>query len=186
MSSLLYLNNSNNKELNYARNGTVLNTDNNTDINNNVNSNLSNNFTSRLLLNEILKSALYNNNDYVEEDLNGLIKTNETYVTNNWHSNEQLEPASLLFILFSVILSSLVVCTFIGNLFVIIAILVDKNLQTAANLLVLSLAFADFMVACLVMPLGAYNDLYQGWFLGTRVCEFWTSADVLCCTGKPK
>lgn len=88
------------------------------------------------------------------------------------------------FIIISVILSTIVVCTFVGNLFVVIAILVDKNLQTAANLLVLSLAVADFMVACLVMPLGAYNELYQGWYLGKEVCEFWTSADVLCCTGK--
>lgn len=84
----------------------------------------------------------------------------------------------------TVILSSIVVCTIVGNLFVILAILVDKNLQTAANQLVLSLAVADLMVACLVMPLGAYNDLQQGWYLSRVICEFWTSADVLCCTGE--
>lgn len=97
-----------------------------------------------------------------------------------------LTDVSASFIIISVILSSIVVCTFIGNFFVIIAILVDKNLQTAANQLVLSLAVADLMVACLVMPLGAYNDLREGWFLGKEICEFWTSADVLCCTGKFK
>lgn len=95
-----------------------------------------------------------------------------------------LQSISLSFILISVILTSIVVCTFIGNFFVIVAILIDKNLQTAANQLVLSLALADLMVACLVMPLGAYNDLQEGWFLGTQICEFWTSADVLCCTGE--
>lgn len=84
----------------------------------------------------------------------------------------------------SVILCTIVLGTIIGNIFVIVAILIDKNLQTSANQLVLSLAVADLMVACLVMPLGAYNDLRQGWYLGTLVCEFWTSADVLCCTGK--
>lgn len=108
--------------------------------------------------------------------------------TNVALNNATLQAAttstSVPFILLSVILSSLVICTFIGNLFVIIAILVDKNLQTAANQLVLSLAVADFMVACLVMPLGAYNDLHNGWFLGTKTCYFWTVADVLCCTGK--
>lgn len=88
------------------------------------------------------------------------------------------------FIIIATILSTIVVCTFVGNLFVIVAILVDKNLQTTANQLVLSLAVADLMVACLVMPLGAYNDIHQGWYLGTGICEFWTSADVLCCTGK--
>lgn len=90
--------------------------------------------------------------------------------------------ASLLVI--SVILCTIVLGTIIGNIFVIMAIIIDKNLQTNANQLVLSLAMADLMVACLVMPLGAYNDLRQGWYLGTLACEFWTSADVLCCTGK--
>lgn len=91
---------------------------------------------------------------------------------------------SASFIAISVILTTIVVATIVGNLFVILAILIDKNLQTNANQLVLSLAVADLMVACLVMPLGAYNDIYQGWYLSKEVCEFWTSADVLCCTGK--
>jgi hypothetical protein len=83
-----------------------------------------------------------------------------------------------------VIKITIVACTFVGNLFVIIAILVDRNLQTPANQLVLSLAVADLMVGCLVMPLGTYNDFDEGWRLGKEVCEFWTSADVLCCTGE--
>lgn len=91
---------------------------------------------------------------------------------------------SVTFIIISVILSTIVAATMIGNLFVILAILLDKNLQTTANQLVLSLAVADLMVACLVMPLGAYNDIHNGWYLSKEVCEFWTSADVLCCTGK--
>lgn len=91
---------------------------------------------------------------------------------------------SVSFMIISVMLSSIVVCTIVGNIFVITAILIDKNLQTTANQLVLSLAVADLMVACLVMPLGAYNDIHQGWYLGKEVCEFWTSADVLCCTGE--
>lgn len=94
------------------------------------------------------------------------------------------EEITASFVIISVILSTIVVCTFVGNLFVIVAILIDKNLQTTANQLVLSLAVADLMVACLVMPLGAYNDIHQGWYLGKEVCEFWTSADVLCCTGE--
>lgn len=91
---------------------------------------------------------------------------------------------SASFLVIATILSTIVVCTFVGNLFVIVAILVDKNLQNTANQLVLSLAVADLTVACLVMPLGAYNDIHQGWYLGQGLCEFWTSADVLCCTGE--
>lgn len=44
---------------------------------------------------------------------------------------------------------------FTGNVFVIAAILLERNLQNVANYLIVSLAVADLMVACLVMPLGA-------------------------------
>lgn len=40
-------------------------------------------------------------------------------------------------------------------MFVIAAILLERNLQNVANYLIVSLAVADLMVACLVMPLGA-------------------------------
>lgn len=44
---------------------------------------------------------------------------------------------------------------FTGNVFVIAAIFLERNLQNVANYLIVSLAMADLMVACLVMPLGA-------------------------------
>lgn len=46
-------------------------------------------------------------------------------------------------------------CSVAGNVFVIAAILLERNLQNVANYLIVSLAVADLMVACLVMPLGA-------------------------------
>ncbi|KAE8746003.1 hypothetical protein FOCC_FOCC007261 [Frankliniella occidentalis] len=45
-----------------------------------------------------------------------------------------------------------------GNVFVIAAILLERNLQSVANYLIVSLAVADLMVACLVMPLGAVYE----------------------------
>lgn len=41
----------------------------------------------------------------------------------------------------------------------IAAILLEKNLQSVANYLIVSLAVADLMVACLVMPLGAVYEV---------------------------
>lgn len=48
-----------------------------------------------------------------------------------------------------------------GNVFVIAAIILERNLQNVANYLVASLAVADLLVACLVMPLGAVYEV--GW-----------------------
>uniref|UniRef100_A0A6P7G4B9 5-hydroxytryptamine receptor-like n=1 Tax=Diabrotica virgifera virgifera TaxID=50390 RepID=A0A6P7G4B9_DIAVI len=69
-----------------------------------------------------------------------------------------------------------------GNVFVIAAILLERNLQNVANYLILSLAVADLLVACLVMPLGAVYEVSQEWTLGPELCDMWTSSDVLCCT----
>ena len=62
-----------------------------------------------------------------------------------------------------------------GNVFVMAAILTDRHLQSVANYLILSLgnkysqvitnlllpllALADLLVALLVMPLGAFNEV---------------------------
>jgi 5-hydroxytryptamine receptor 1 len=50
-----------------------------------------------------------------------------------------------------------------GNVFVIAAILLERNLQNVANYLIVSLAVADLMVACLVMPLGAVYEVSHVW-----------------------
>jgi len=82
------------------------------------------------------------------------------------------------------ILIMLMLTTAVGNLFVIVAILIERNLRTIGNYLVLSLAIADLLVACLVMPLAGIYQILERWTLGILLCDIWTSADVFCCTGK--
>ncbi|KAG7189290.1 hypothetical protein KM043_008841 [Ampulex compressa] len=62
-------------------------------------------------------------------------------------------------ILRALVLGLLILVTVVGNLFVIAAILLERNLQSVANYLIVSLAVADLMVACLVMPLGAVYEV---------------------------
>ncbi|ESN93105.1 hypothetical protein HELRODRAFT_69628, partial [Helobdella robusta] len=69
-----------------------------------------------------------------------------------------------------------------GNVFVVVAIAVEKNLRNVANYLIASLAVADLLVAVLVMPIAAVNDVTHKWYLGSIVCDLWTSLDVICCT----
>ncbi|PRD33470.1 UNVERIFIED_CONTAM: 5-hydroxytryptamine receptor [Trichonephila clavipes] len=86
-------------------------------------------------------------------------------------------------IFIAVSLGIFILLTVIGNVFVIYAIATEKNLKGLANWLILSLAVADLMVATLVMPLSAYNEVNQQiWSLGPELCMLWTSLDVLCCT----
>ncbi|GFT23734.1 5-hydroxytryptamine receptor [Nephila pilipes] len=83
----------------------------------------------------------------------------------------------------TILLSVIIITTIAGNVFVLTAIVRERNLQTLSNYLVFSLAIADLMVACLVMPIGAqYEVMNQEWIFGSVMCEIWTSGDVLCCT----
>ena len=50
----------------------------------------------------------------------------------------------------SSLLSILILCTIIGNAFVIAAVVLDRNLNNVANHLIVSLAVADLMVATMV------------------------------------
>ncbi|CAH8532454.1 unnamed protein product [Heterobilharzia americana] len=81
-----------------------------------------------------------------------------------------------------IILGTIIICTVIGNMFVVVAILIDRHLQRVSNYLILSLAIADLMVATLVMPVSALNEVSEKWWLGVPLCDIWTVMDVLCCT----
>ncbi|CAB3260949.1 unnamed protein product [Arctia plantaginis] len=76
------------------------------------------------------------------------------------------------------VLGLLILATVVGNVFVIAAILLERHLRSAANQLILSLAVADLLVACLVMPLGAVYEVAQRWTLGPELCDMWTSASL--------
>ncbi|XP_046734951.1 5-hydroxytryptamine receptor-like [Diprion similis] len=96
--------------------------------------------------------------------------------------------SNLAAIFTAVVLGLMILTTVIGNVFVIAAIFLEKNLQSVANYLIVSLAVADLMVACLVMPLGA---VYEGWLwergppLGDLRCPLPGEASTRRCTCRP-
>ncbi|GAB6030550.1 hypothetical protein CHUAL_007415 [Chamberlinius hualienensis] len=123
-----------------------------------------------------LVPGMWNGNDSV------FTVENDT-VTNNVTEFMGPDPVdSIVMAVTAVVLGLLILITVIGNVFVIAAILLERNLQNVANFLILSLAVADLMVACLVMPLGAVYVVSTEWILGPGLCDMWTSSDVLCCT----
>ncbi|XP_006609452.2 5-hydroxytryptamine receptor 2B-like isoform X2 [Apis dorsata] len=76
-------------------------------------------------------------------------------------------------ILRTLVLGLLILVTVVGNLFVIAAILLERNLQSVANYLIVSLAVADLMVACLVMPLGAVYEARNPRRIGMLIVAVW-------------
>lgn len=89
-------------------------------------------------------------------------------------------PVEQAFMLFFLIL--MMIGTIIGNSLVCIAVALVKRLQTPSNLLILSLAVSDLLVAVLVMPLAATYEAAGHWLLGDILCDIFTSLDVILCT----
>ena len=127
--------------------------------------------------------SYYNNNN---DDDDGRFRDTPTWLLLRaalFYSSAN-EGINWLNITLALILIMLILTTAIGNLFVIVAILIERNLRTIGNYLVISLAFADLLVACLVMPPAGIYLILDRWTLGKLLCEIWTTADVFCCTGR--
>ena len=81
------------------------------------------------------------------------------------------------------VLCAFIVCgTIVGNVLVCTAVAIVRKLRTPSNLLIVSLAVSDLLVAVLVMPPAVAYELLGRWPLGRPVCDAWTSLDVMLCT----
>lgn len=82
-------------------------------------------------------------------------------------------PLSVLLMLFCMV-------TVFGNCLVIIAVVRERYLHTATNYFITSLAFADFLVGLVVMPVSAVHEVLDHyWTFGINACDVWRSLDVL-------
>lgn len=76
------------------------------------------------------------------------------------------------------------VWTIIGNIFVIIAILTNKQLKQSgmSNFLIGNLAISDLLLGITVLPFSATLTTFKHWVFGKILCDIWLSIDVLCST----
>ncbi|XP_076098507.1 muscarinic acetylcholine receptor M2-like [Mytilus galloprovincialis] len=101
-------------------------------------------------------------------------------VTSNFSegfNNSHVEKSLLEIISVSIVVAILSALTIGGNLLVIIAFRIDKQLQTITNYFLLSLAVADMAIGVISMPLYTVYLLMGHWPLGTLLCDMWLSLD---------
>ena len=85
-------------------------------------------------------------------------------------------------IILTIILGIIIIGTILGNVLVCTAVAIVRKLRTPSNLLIVSLAVSDLLVALLVMPFAAMYEVMGRWMLGDPFCDAWTSLDVMLCT----
>ncbi|XP_075676168.1 uncharacterized protein LOC113789075 [Dermatophagoides pteronyssinus] len=74
---------------------------------------------------------------------------------------------------------SLSLITILGNVLVMVAFKIDRQLQTISNYFLLSLAVADFLIGFISMPLSLIYIVVDGWPLGYSICDIWLAIDYL-------
>ncbi|XP_078542329.1 histamine H3 receptor-like [Lissotriton helveticus] len=84
-------------------------------------------------------------------------------------------------VLLAVLMSLLVLVTVIGNILVILAFAVDKNLRSQNNFFLLNLAFCDLLVGAVCIPLYMPYLLTGRWMIGRVACRFWLVTDYVMC-----
>ncbi|XP_052667237.1 octopamine receptor-like [Harpia harpyja] len=127
-----------------------------------------------------------------QQDFNGgkmLMDKNESWFSNFSSADSSFVKGggswagiSLHEVVIGLILTLIDLITLLGNTVVFICPVVEKRLRTVTYMFIMSLAMADFLVACLVMPFSIIYEVTGMWLFGKLFCKVWISFDVMFCT----
>jgi hypothetical protein len=83
-----------------------------------------------------------------------------------------------------IILFTITIWTIVGNILVILAFVLDKQIRQGgmSNYLIINLAISDLLLGIAVLPFSASYSTFGIWYFGKFLCEFWLAIDVLCST----
>jgi hypothetical protein len=95
-------------------------------------------------------------------------------------SNDKYYPFWLL-ILIAIFGSVTSVLTVLGNILVILAFFLDRQIRQPTNYFILSLSVSDFLIGLLSMPLLTIYIYAKDWPLNATICDIWLSLDYTVC-----
>ncbi|XKL59066.1 hypothetical protein PGB90_000082 [Kerria lacca] len=120
---------------------------------------------------EIPDGANLNNNSFVYTLDNATKWTNSTYDGTNWTS-------LVTKVFYSSVMGFIIIASICGNLLVIVSVMRHRKLRIITNYFVVSLAFADMLVAMGAMTFNASVQINNKWLFGYFMCDVWNSLDV--------
>ncbi|XP_033125532.1 dopamine receptor 2-like [Anneissia japonica] len=106
-----------------------------------------------------------------------------TITSLSFTSADKFEPV-LLHPMVLCTLCAINILTILGNLLVMLAVFKDNRLRSInTNLIIASLALADFLIGVVVLPSAISVEYTSGyWYFGRNWCDIWHAMDVFCCT----
>ncbi|KAI5713802.1 hypothetical protein M8J76_005809 [Diaphorina citri] len=92
--------------------------------------------------------------------------------------DERSFALSLLITLKILLMLFIIVSAIFGNLLVIVSVMRHRKLRVITNYFVVSLAFADMLVAFGAMGFNLSVEIFNRWLFGYFMCDVWNSLDV--------
>ena len=86
-----------------------------------------------------------------------------------------------LLILIAIFGSVTSVLTVLGNILVMLAFFLDRQIRQPTNYFILSLSVSDFLIGLLSMPLLTIYIYAKEWPLNAIICDIWLSLDYTVC-----
>ena len=141
----------------------------------------------------LFSSDLMNQQDHLlinktySNNMSNLEAVFESTATLAGTEQKYLFSSHYLTIVVAIIASLMALVTIVGNVLVITAFIIDKNLRKYSNYFILNLSFADLLIGLLIPPYAPFLLHNYNWQLGRFFCIIWLvldyvvgSASVLC------